>query len=85
MGINLPNYAPANYATFEMERITLGEKVLTRNYAPVAQEYLKKGCPKCLRARLWQLVLGAEVKLTVINAFKNAIGSIKQNYLKRYM
>lgn len=66
MGINLPNYAPANYATFEMERITLGEKVLTRNYAPVAQEYLKKGCPKCLRARLWQLVLGADVKLTVM-------------------
>lgn len=62
MGINLPNYAPADYASFEMERIVLGEKVLARNYAPVAQEYLKKGCPRCLRARLWTLVLGAEAK-----------------------
>lgn len=65
MGINLPNYAPASYATFEMERIQLGEKVLSKNYAPIAQEYLKRGCPRCLRAKLWTLVLGAEVKQTV--------------------
>lgn len=65
MGTNLPNFAPANYSSFEMERIQLGEKVLSNNYAPVAQEYLKRGCPRCLRARLWTLVLGTEVKEAV--------------------
>lgn len=65
MGVNLQNYAPMDYSTFEMERILLGEKVLARNYAPIAQEYLKKGCPRCLRAKLWTLVLGAEAKQPV--------------------
>lgn len=65
LGTNLPNYAPANYSAFEMERIQLGDKVLANNYAPVAQEYLKRGCPRCLRAKLWKLVLGTDVKQTV--------------------
>lgn len=76
MGTNLPNYAPANYSLFEMERIQLGEKVLVNNYAPVAQEYLKRGCPRCLRAKLWSLVLGVGVKQTVtttIQAFHKLI------------
>lgn len=65
MGTSLLNFAPANYAAFEMERIQLGEKVLANKYAPVAQEYLKRGCPRSLRARLWTLVLGVDVKQTV--------------------
>ena len=35
--------------------------VETKNLAPVAQEYLKKGCPPALRAKLWQQVLGSHV------------------------
>lgn len=70
MGTNLPNYAPANYSAFEMEKIQLGEKVFANNYAPVAQEYLKKGCPRCLRARLWALVLGVDAKQIVSCIFK---------------
>lgn len=65
LGTHLPNYAPANYSTFELERIQLGDNVLAQNYAPVAQEYLKRGCPRCLRAKLWTLVLGTNVKQTV--------------------
>lgn len=52
MGINV----------LENERIALGEKILEKNYAPVAQEYLKKGCPRSLRAKMWTLILGAEIK-----------------------
>ncbi|XP_072384217.1 TBC1 domain family member 19 [Diabrotica undecimpunctata] len=51
-----------SFAQFEEERIHLGEKVLLKNYAPIAQEFLKKGCPRCLRARIWSLLLGSEVK-----------------------
>uniref|UniRef100_A0A6P7GA52 TBC1 domain family member 19 n=1 Tax=Diabrotica virgifera virgifera TaxID=50390 RepID=A0A6P7GA52_DIAVI len=51
-----------SFAQFEEERIHLGEKVLLKNYAPIAQEFLKKGCPRCLRARVWSLLLGSEVK-----------------------
>lgn len=54
-----------NYAALESERIALGEKILAKNYAPLAQEFLKKGCPKCLRSRIWTLLLGAEVKSSV--------------------
>nr|CAI5835055.1 unnamed protein product [Callosobruchus analis] len=50
------------FAAFEAERIAIGEKILLKHYAPLAQEYLKKGCPRCLRARIWTLLLGAEVK-----------------------
>lgn len=53
---------PQAFTIFEEERINLGEKVLSRNYAPLAQEFLKKGCPRCLRARIWSLLLGSEVK-----------------------
>lgn len=53
---------PVGYNTLESERITLGERILERNYAPVAQEYLKKGCPRSLRAKMWTLILGAEIR-----------------------
>lgn len=72
MGTNLLNYVPGNYSAFEMERIQLGDKVLGNNYAPVAQEYLKRGCPRCLRARLWKLVLGTDVREIVRDALNNS-------------
>lgn len=61
----------AGFATLETERIALGERVAVLGYAPVIQEYLKKGCPQCLRARLWAQVLGAEVKSQVYNKILN--------------
>ncbi|CAH1389958.1 unnamed protein product [Nezara viridula] len=51
-----------NYPTLLAERTALGEKVLETNHAPVTQEYLKKGCPRSLRATMWVQVLGVEVK-----------------------
>lgn len=62
LGVNYPLNSQSNYLILEMERIILGEKVLEKNYAPVAQEFLKKGCPRCLRAKMWALILGSEVK-----------------------
>lgn len=53
---------PVGYSSLEVERLALGEKILERNYAPVAQEYLKKGCPRSLRAKMWALILGAEIR-----------------------
>lgn len=56
-------FSNTHYSTsLEAERLFLGEKVLCNNYAPVAQEYLKKGCPRSLRADMWALVLGANVQ-----------------------
>lgn len=65
MGMNTSRYMSSSYAAFEAERIALGERVVLSNHAPVAQEYLKKGCPPCLRKKMWTLVLGSEVKETV--------------------
>ncbi|XP_050300379.1 TBC1 domain family member 19 [Anthonomus grandis grandis] len=65
-----------NFPVLEAERIALGERVLAKNYAPLAQEYLKKGCPKCLRSKVWTLLLGAEVKPTQINYFENLKTSV---------
>ncbi|XP_048516497.1 TBC1 domain family member 19 [Dendroctonus ponderosae] len=67
-----------NYATLEAERIALGEKILAKNYAPLAQEFLKKGCPKCMRSKMWTLILGADVKPVQIAHFD----SLKQNVLQ---
>ncbi|CAG9856850.1 unnamed protein product [Phyllotreta striolata] len=53
---------PQTFTLLEEERITLGERVLSRNYAPLAQEFLKKGCPRCLRARMWSLLLGSDAQ-----------------------
>lgn len=61
---NMPSSVPG-FATLEAERIGLGERVAALGYAPVIQEYLKKGSPQCLRAKLWSQVLGAEVKSQV--------------------
>ncbi|CAH1159529.1 unnamed protein product [Phaedon cochleariae] len=70
--------APKNFANFEAERIALGERILEKNYAPLAQEYLKKGCPRCLRSRIWSLLLGTEIKQHDIDHFEN----LKQNVLQ---
>lgn len=53
---------PSAFNVLETDRIVLGEKILEKNYAPIAQEFLKKGCPRCLRAKMWTLILGAEIK-----------------------
>lgn len=33
--------------------------VLASNHAPVAQEFLKRGCPRSLRGRIWAQVMGS--------------------------
>jgi hypothetical protein len=40
--------------------------VIAGNHAPVAQEFLKRGCPKCLRGKIWAQVLGSQIKEEVI-------------------
>lgn len=37
-------------------------KVLLNKHAPAAQEFLKKGCPRSIRGRIWSQVLGSEPK-----------------------
>lgn len=66
LGVNpqLPS-SVAGFASLEGERVGLGERVAALGYAPVIQEYLKKGSPQCLRARLWAQVLGSEIKQQV--------------------
>ncbi|XP_049802117.1 TBC1 domain family member 19 [Schistocerca nitens] len=54
----------SNFPTLEVERTVLGEKVIESNHAPVAQEFLKKGCPRGLRGHMWAQVLGASLKPT---------------------
>lgn len=82
LGVNFPLNSITNYASFEMERIFMGEKVLEKNYAPVAQEFLKKGCPRCLRAKIWALILGSEVKQPVIilSIFSGKLNNYKTSY-----
>ncbi|KAG7305388.1 hypothetical protein JYU34_009456 [Plutella xylostella] len=65
---NMPSSVPG-CPTLEAERIGLGERVAALGYAPVIQEYLKKGSPQCLRAKLWSQVLGAEVLTQKDNFF----------------
>ena len=42
--------------------------VIAGNHAPVAQEFLKRGCPKCLRGKMWAQVLGSQIKEEVIHS-----------------
>lgn len=65
LGVNPYVVSSHNYPTLEMERIAIGEKVINANHAPIAQEYLKKGCPQGHRAKLWALVLGSTIKENV--------------------
>ncbi|XP_049865608.1 TBC1 domain family member 19 isoform X2 [Pectinophora gossypiella] len=65
---NMPSTVPG-FNTLEAERIGLGERVSALGYAPVIQEYLKKGSPQCLRAKLWSQVLGAEIQKHVMLCF----------------
>lgn len=60
----MPSTVPG-FSTLEAERISLGERVVALGYAPVVQEYLKKGSPQCLRAKLWSNVLGSDIKAPV--------------------
>ncbi|CAG2060462.1 unnamed protein product, partial [Timema podura] len=32
------------------------------NHAPLAQEFLKRGCPRCLRGKIWSQVLGSQIR-----------------------
>lgn len=59
-----PNMAASNpaFINLEAERMDLGQKVIANKHAPMAQEYLKKGCPRSLRGRIWSQVLGSEFK-----------------------
>ena len=47
--------------TLEMERYSLGQKVIVANHAPLSQEFLKRGSPHSLRGKLWAQVLGSDV------------------------
>ncbi|XP_035728237.1 TBC1 domain family member 19-like [Vespa mandarinia] len=62
LGVNPDMPAAGNFINLEAERTHLGEKVLSTNYAPIAQEFLKRGAPRALRGRLWSLVLGSTIK-----------------------
>lgn len=57
--------ATGKFVNLEAERTDFGEKVLSSNHAPIAQEFLKRGAPRALRGRLWSLVLGSVVKDSV--------------------
>jgi hypothetical protein len=35
--------------------------VLASNHAPVAQEFLKRGCPRGLRGRIWAQIMGSYI------------------------
>jgi hypothetical protein len=35
--------------------------VLASSHAPVAQEFLKRGCPRSLRGRIWAQVMGSYI------------------------
>jgi hypothetical protein len=78
LGINSSMLSSTHYSALEAERMILGEKVLTKNYAPIAQEFLKKGCPQCLRAKIWTLILGAEVKPYHYSYFESLKESVLQ-------
>ncbi|CAG9792200.1 unnamed protein product [Diatraea saccharalis] len=72
---NMPSSVPG-FTTLEAERIGLGERVSALGYAPVIQEYLKKGSPQCLRAKLWSQVLGADIttqQLSYFNQLKKSV------------
>ncbi|XP_071452876.1 TBC1 domain family member 19 isoform X1 [Hetaerina americana] len=79
LGVN-PDMPASNnlHQTLADERIALGEVVLTSNHAPVAQEFLKRGCPQCLRGKMWAQVLGTEVKDEHVEYF----GELKQMVLQ---
>ncbi|KAJ8942798.1 hypothetical protein NQ318_013013 [Aromia moschata] len=59
-----------SFAAFEAERIVLGEKILTKNYAPLAQEFLKRVALDVLGREYGVSLLGAEVKPLHKNYFE---------------
>nr|CAD7429572.1 unnamed protein product [Timema monikensis] len=73
--LNMPSVYP-NIPTLEAERTLHGEKVLgwfvaviLSNHAPLAQEFLKRGCPRCLRGKIWSQVLGSQIRQANIQHF----------------
>ncbi|KAH0550622.1 TBC1 domain family member 19 [Cotesia glomerata] len=62
LGVNNDMPAARKFVNLEAERTDFGEKVLSSNHAPIAQEFLKRGAPRALRGRLWSLVLGSVIK-----------------------
>ncbi|XP_063223950.1 TBC1 domain family member 19 isoform X2 [Bacillus rossius redtenbacheri] len=68
LGVN-PHMPSASHPTLEAERTVLGEKVIGANHAPVAQEFLKRGCPKCQRGKVWAQVLGSQVRQSHVQHF----------------
>ncbi|CAK1578846.1 unnamed protein product [Parnassius mnemosyne] len=65
-------------ATLSAERAALGARVAALRYAPLAQEFLKRGSPHCLRAQLWAHVLGVELSTQQIAYFNK----LKKNVLE---
>nr|CAD7197748.1 unnamed protein product [Timema douglasi] len=66
--LNMPSVYP-NIPTLEAERTLHGEKVILSNHAPLAQEFLKRGCPRCLRGKIWSQVLGSQIRQANIQHF----------------
>jgi hypothetical protein len=52
--------------------------VLTSNHAPVAQEFLKRGCPRSLRGRIWAQVMGSHIQPEHVEHFND----LKQQVLQ---
>ncbi|XP_015123054.1 TBC1 domain family member 19 [Diachasma alloeum] len=78
LGVNGEMPAAGNFPNLEAERTVLGEKVLSLNHAPIAQEFLKRGAPRALRGQLWSLVLGSIVKDTDIEYYEELKSMVLQ-------
>ncbi|XP_043482486.1 TBC1 domain family member 19 [Leptopilina heterotoma] len=78
LGVNPNMPAIGNYATYEDERTELGEKILKSNHSPLAQEFLKRGCPIALRSRIWSLILGTILKENDIEYYSELKGLVAQ-------
>ncbi|KAH0956512.1 hypothetical protein HN011_001847 [Eciton burchellii] len=78
LGINPDMPAAQNFPNLEAERTHIGEKVLSSNHAPIAQEFLKRGSPRALRGRLWSLVLGSALKDNAVEYYEELKNMVLQ-------
>ncbi|XP_068627989.1 TBC1 domain family member 19 [Battus philenor] len=69
LGAHPESSCSSGCGTLGAERAALGARVSALRYAPVAQEFLKRGSPHCLRAGLWAQVLGVEITEKEIDYF----------------
>lgn len=53
------------YSVWKKDRVKFIVTVLQHEHAPVCQEFLKLGAPRCLRGRLWAQILGSSIKTSV--------------------